>query len=107
MGPETCSGFGSGDTYKPPSRPVPPRSELMAKSVKELKQMVQEEGYDPNEIVGLEKSELVDRLTVLLHNQVPEDPYPLPLYSNCMPQVILRILSVVGLQLWIGSYVAS
>ncbi|CAE7295856.1 unnamed protein product [Symbiodinium necroappetens] len=79
------------------------RQELKNRSVKELKEMLSREGYDPAAIVGLEKEELVEKVWVLCQNPKEQDPYPLPLYSNCWPQFILRGLLLLGLQ----SYVAS
>ncbi|CAE8643994.1 unnamed protein product, partial [Polarella glacialis] len=61
-------------------------------SVQELKQMLRDEGYDADQIRGVEKDELVDKLLILRANPAEEDEFPLPLYSNCMPQFILRAI---------------
>uniref|UniRef100_A0A7S4RYK2 Uncharacterized protein n=1 Tax=Alexandrium monilatum TaxID=311494 RepID=A0A7S4RYK2_9DINO len=84
---------------------APSRDELMAKSAKDLKDMLREEGYDPTQLHGIEKAELVEKLQLLLLNPVDTDDYPLPLYSNCWPQFILRALLLAGLQSFILSFV--
>mmetsp|Transcript_10920 Transcript_10920/g.25679 ORF Transcript_10920/g.25679 Transcript_10920/m.25679 type:complete len:142 (+) Transcript_10920:94-519(+) len=80
------------------------KEELMAKSVRELKDLLAAEGYDAKMLTGIEKHELVEKLLVLLHNPVEEDEFPLPLYSNCWPQFILRALLIVSVQLFVASY---
>merc|ERR1711920_615364 len=73
-------------------------------SAKELKEILRTEGYNPDELHGIEKSELVDKIQVLLRNPVEADLYPLPLYSNCWPQFILRALLIAGLLIFFLSY---
>mmetsp|Transcript_7716 Transcript_7716/g.15983 ORF Transcript_7716/g.15983 Transcript_7716/m.15983 type:complete len:125 (+) Transcript_7716:81-455(+) len=80
------------------------KDELMAKSVKELKDMLRTEGFNPDELHGIEKAELAAKLQMLLLNPVEMDMYPLPLYSNCWPQFILRALLLAGLQFFFLSY---
>mmetsp|Transcript_27495 Transcript_27495/g.55553 ORF Transcript_27495/g.55553 Transcript_27495/m.55553 type:complete len:130 (-) Transcript_27495:46-435(-) len=92
--------MATGDT----SMSVPSRDDLMAKSAKELKEILRTEGYNPDELHGIEKRELVDKILVLLRNPVEADFYPLPLYSNCWPQFILRALLLAGLQIFFLSY---
>mmetsp|Transcript_60386 Transcript_60386/g.195886 ORF Transcript_60386/g.195886 Transcript_60386/m.195886 type:complete len:123 (-) Transcript_60386:34-402(-) len=83
------------------------REELQLKSVAELKEILKREGYDPAAVRGFEKAELVEKTFYLCANPVAEDEFPMPLYSNCLPQFILRALLLAGLLLWIGSYLAS
>eukprot|EP00931_Biecheleriopsis_adriatica_P066809 TRINITY_DN41078_c0_g1_i1.p1 TRINITY_DN41078_c0_g1~~TRINITY_DN41078_c0_g1_i1.p1 ORF type:complete len:121 (-),score=25.90 TRINITY_DN41078_c0_g1_i1:48-410(-) len=80
------------------------KEELRSRSVKELKDMLRAEGYDPAQIVGVEKDELVDKLLVLRRNPLLEDPFPLPLYSNCWPQFILRALLWALMQWFLLSF---
>mmetsp|Transcript_7192 Transcript_7192/g.19969 ORF Transcript_7192/g.19969 Transcript_7192/m.19969 type:complete len:122 (-) Transcript_7192:97-462(-) len=82
----------------------PTRDELRAMPVRELKEMLSNEGYDPHQVYGIDKDELVDKLVVLLQNPLKDDEYPLPLYSNCMPQFILRGLFLGGIHLFVVSY---
>mmetsp|Transcript_26489 Transcript_26489/g.58212 ORF Transcript_26489/g.58212 Transcript_26489/m.58212 type:complete len:126 (-) Transcript_26489:153-530(-) len=85
----------------------PVRELLRKRSVKELKEMLRLEGYDPDQISGIEKEELVERLWLLQQNPVEEDEYPLPLYSNCLPQVVLRGMLVAGVEAFALSYWTS
>mmetsp|Transcript_12013 Transcript_12013/g.27631 ORF Transcript_12013/g.27631 Transcript_12013/m.27631 type:complete len:121 (+) Transcript_12013:52-414(+) len=79
------------------------REELRQRTVKELKDMLGQEGYNPSAIIGLEKDELVDKVWMLRQNPVEEDLYPLPLYSNCWPQFILRGLLLLGVQWFVAA----
>lgn len=85
----------------------PPRDELLGKSVKELKDMLREQGYNPDRVSGIEKEDLVEKLWMLLRCPVPEDEYPLPLYSNCWPQLILRTIFLAAIQLFAFSYLVA
>ncbi|CAL1153999.1 unnamed protein product [Cladocopium goreaui] len=76
------------------------KEQLRHRTVKELKEMLRQEGYNPGDIMGVEKDELVAKLWMLRQNPMEEDPYPLPLYSNCWTQFILRALFLAALQ-WI------
>eukprot|EP00927_Polykrikos_kofoidii_P079784 TRINITY_DN76601_c0_g1_i1.p3 TRINITY_DN76601_c0_g1~~TRINITY_DN76601_c0_g1_i1.p3 ORF type:complete len:124 (+),score=23.83 TRINITY_DN76601_c0_g1_i1:89-460(+) len=80
------------------------KQELRSRSVKELKTLLSNEGYDPNQISGVEKDELVEKVAMLLQNPPDEDEYPLPLYSNCKPQFFLRGLLILGLMTFVLSY---
>ncbi|CAK9069350.1 unnamed protein product [Durusdinium trenchii] len=79
------------------------KAELRQRTIKELKEMLSQEGYNPDDIVGVEKDELVDKLWVLRQNPVEEDPYPLPLYSNCWPQFILRAIFLAAMHWFVVS----
>merc|ERR1712032_534040 len=83
------------------------KQELARLSVRELKDLLSAEGYSPERVTGIEKSELVEKLYYLQLNPVEEDPYPLPLFSNCWPQFILRGLLQFGLQMFVMSYLVS
>ena len=76
------------------------KAELRQRTIKELKDMLRQEGYNPDDIKGVEKDELVEKLWVLRQNPVQEDPFPLPLYSNCWTQFILRGLFLAAIH-WI------
>mmetsp|Transcript_63697 Transcript_63697/g.179299 ORF Transcript_63697/g.179299 Transcript_63697/m.179299 type:complete len:122 (+) Transcript_63697:115-480(+) len=85
----------------------PTLDELRAKGVRELKDMLRDFGYDPNLVSGIDKAELVEKVFLLSQNPPEEDDYPLPLYSNCWPQFILRGLLLAGIQLFVLSFVLS
>mmetsp|Transcript_96780 Transcript_96780/g.273471 ORF Transcript_96780/g.273471 Transcript_96780/m.273471 type:complete len:125 (-) Transcript_96780:84-458(-) len=86
---------------------VAQREALRQLSVKELKEVLREEGFDPSKVTGLEKDELVEQIVKLKLNPVQEDEFPLPLYSNCWPQFVLRGLLLAAVQLFACSYFVS
>eukprot|EP00747_Dinoflagellata_sp_TGD_P170596 gnl/TRDRNA2_/TRDRNA2_202552_c0_seq1.p1 gnl/TRDRNA2_/TRDRNA2_202552_c0~~gnl/TRDRNA2_/TRDRNA2_202552_c0_seq1.p1 ORF type:complete len:134 (-),score=27.45 gnl/TRDRNA2_/TRDRNA2_202552_c0_seq1:426-827(-) len=86
--------------------PVMTKEALRERSIKELKTLLKDEGYNPDEVSGIEKEELVEKLFVLLQNprSLEDDEFPLPLGSNCWPQLILRALLLAGTQVFTLSY---
>ncbi|CAJ1450470.1 unnamed protein product [Effrenium voratum] len=80
------------------------KEQLRQRPIKELKELLRQEGYNPDDIVGVEKDELVTKLWVLRQNPVEEDPFPLPLYSNCWQQFVLRALLLLGVQWFLLSF---
>mmetsp|Transcript_81529 Transcript_81529/g.144390 ORF Transcript_81529/g.144390 Transcript_81529/m.144390 type:complete len:176 (+) Transcript_81529:99-626(+) len=81
-----------------PERKAPTRQELRSKTVRELKDLLRAEGYNPDAVSGIEKEELVEKLYILLQNPAAEDLEPYPLASNCRTQFILRALLWTALQ---------
>ena len=43
-------------------------------------------------------------LDLVEEDPVEEDEYPLPLFSNCLPQLLLRALLLVSVQMFVASY---
>eukprot|EP00405_Crypthecodinium_cohnii_P011247 CAMPEP_0206436982 /NCGR_PEP_ID=MMETSP0324_2-20121206/10785_1 /ASSEMBLY_ACC=CAM_ASM_000836 /TAXON_ID=2866 /ORGANISM="Crypthecodinium cohnii, Strain Seligo" /LENGTH=124 /DNA_ID=CAMNT_0053904207 /DNA_START=8 /DNA_END=382 /DNA_ORIENTATION=- len=80
------------------------KDELRSKTVTELKDMLRGEGFNPAQLTGIEKADLVEKVFILCSNPVEEDLYPLPLYSNCMPQFVLRALFLGLLWMFILCY---
>merc|ERR1740120_484536 len=66
-------------------------------------------GYDPDQIYGVEKEELVEKIHLLSSDPSPsdEDEFPMPLYSNCWIQFWLRLVLLVATWIFFGSFVLT
>lgn len=77
--------------------------ELQALSGEELERICRAEGYTADMVKGMDRADLAAKLHMHMLLQSP-DEYPLPLYSTCWQQLLLRGVVLALLLLRLGSH---